>query len=60
MRIVGKIAGVGILIFMLATYLSFFAGLSFWYYDFLRFLRWIDFPEAGWIWLDQNIFNGAL
>ena len=25
-----------------------------------QFLRWIDFPEAGWIWLDQNIFNGAL
>ena len=25
-----------------------------------QFLRWIDFPEAGWLWLDQNIFNGAL
>ena len=25
-----------------------------------QFLRWIDLPEEYWIWLDQNIFNGAL
>ena len=24
------------------------------------FFRWIGLPDQYWIWLDQNIFNGAL
>ena len=24
------------------------------------FLRWINLPDQYWVWLDQNIFNGAL
>ena len=55
-----KIIGISILLFMLTTYLSFFAGMSFWYYDFLRFLRWIDFPNSGWHFLDIYIYNGVL
>ena len=26
----------------------------------IKFLKWIDCPTEYWIWLDQNIFNGAL
>ena len=26
----------------------------------IDFLRWIKLPEEHWIWLDNNIFNGAL
>ena len=55
-----KIIGVSILIFMLATYLSFFAGMSFWYNDFLVFLRYIEFPIEGWHFLDKHVYNGAL
>ena len=25
-----------------------------------EFLRWIDLPVEYWVWLDKNIFNGAL
>ena len=25
-----------------------------------EFLRWMDLSEEQWVWLDQNIFNGAL
>ena len=25
-----------------------------------EFLRWVDLPDQYWVWLDQNIFNGAL
>jgi hypothetical protein len=26
----------------------------------IQFMRWINLSEENWIWLDQNIFNGAL
>ena len=60
MVMTAKIIGMSILLFMLITYLCFFAGLSFWYYDFLRFLRWIDLPDSGWYFLDIYIYNGVL
>ena len=25
-----------------------------------RFLRWLELSEEQWVWLDINIFNGAL
>ena len=25
-----------------------------------EFMRWIKLPEEHWIWLDQNLFAGAL
>ena len=55
-----KIIGISILLFMLATYISFFSGLSFWFTDFMAFLRYINFPIEGWYFLDKYIFNGAL
>ena len=55
-----KIIGISILLLMLLTYLSFFAGMSFWYHDFLAFLRYIEFPDSGWHLLDIYIYNGAL
>ena len=55
-----KIIGVSILLLMLATYISFFAGLSFWHIEFLKFLRYIEFPIEGWYFLDEWVFNGAL
>ena len=55
-----KIIGVSILIFMLATYLCFFSGLTFWHTEFLAFLRFIEFPIEGWHFLDKYIYNGAL
>ena len=33
---------------------------SFLFYDFIRFLRYIDFPEGGWLFLDKYFYNGAL
>ena len=33
------------------------------FYMFCRlteFMRWIKLPEEQWIWLDNNIFEGAL
>ena len=55
-----KIIGISILLFMLATYLSFFAGMSFWHIEFLKFLRYIELPIEGWYFLDTYIYNGAL
>ena len=55
-----KIIGISILLFMLATYISFFSGLSFWHIEFLNFLRYIEFPIEGWHFLDKYIYNGAL
>ena len=55
-----KIIGISILLFMLATYISFFSGLSFWHYEFLAFLRYIELPHEGWYFLDRYIYNGAL
>jgi hypothetical protein len=55
-----KIIGISILFFMLATYLSFFAGMSFWHIEFLKFLRYIELPIEGWYFLDTYIYNGAL
>jgi len=55
-----KIIGISILLFMLATYISFFSGLSFWFTDFMAFLRYINFPIEGWYFLDTYIYNGAL
>jgi len=25
-----------------------------------EFMRWMDLPEDYWIWLDKNMFEGAL
>jgi len=55
-----KIIGISLLALMLLTYISFFSGLSFWYYDFLKFLRYIEFPDSGWHLLDIYIYNGRL
>ncbi len=33
---------------------------TFLFYDFIHFLRWIDFPDAGWLFLDKYFYNGAL
>ena len=55
-----KIIGISILLFMLATYISFFSGLGFWYPEFIQFLRYIELPQEGWHFLDKYIYNGAL
>ena len=54
MRIAGKTIGVGILLLLISTYIfSFHLGWSFWYWEFIEFLRFINFPDIGWIWLDN-------
>ena len=60
MRITVKTVGIGLLVLMLITYISFFSGLSFLHQDFLAFLRFCDLPEAVWRFLDIYIYNGAL
>jgi hypothetical protein len=55
-----KIIGIGILILMLVTYISFFSGLSFLHSDFIVFLRYLNLPESVWHFLDTYFFNGAL
>ena len=55
-----KIIGISILLFMLATYISFFSGLSFWHIEFIQFLRYIELPHEGWYFLDRYIYNGEL
>ena len=55
-----KIIGISILLFMFATYIYFFSGLSFWFNDFINFLRYIELPYEGWHFLDKYIYNGAL
>ena len=55
-----KIIGISILLFMLATYISFFSGLSFWHYEFLAFLRYLNAPDILWHFLDTYVYNGAL
>ena len=61
MRVAGKTIGVGILFLMISTYIfSFHLGWSFWYSEFVEFLRFINLPDIGWIWLDNNFYNGVL
>ncbi len=61
MNMVGKTLGVSILVFMISTYIfSFHLGWSYWYEDFIRFLRFINLPDVGWVWLDINFYNGRL
>ena len=56
-----KIVGISFLFFMLATYISFQMGWSFWHsYEFFKFLRYIELPIEGWYFLDTYIYNGAL
>ena len=55
-----KIVGISFLLFMLATYISFQMGWSFWHYEFIKFLRYIELPYEGWHFLDRYIYNGAL
>ena len=55
-----KIVGISFLLFMLATYISFQMGWSFWHYEFIKFLRYIELPHEGWYFLDRYIYNGAL
>ena len=48
------------LILLLMVY-SYVTSLdAFFFIDFIRFLRWIDFPEGGWLILDKYFYNGAL
>ena len=61
MKITVTTVGISILIFMIAAYIfSFHLGWSFWYWEFIEFLRFINFPDIGWIWLDNNFYNGKL
>ena len=55
-----KIIGIGILILMLVTYISFFSGLSFLHSDFIVLLRYLNLPESVWHFLDTYLYNGAL
>jgi len=51
---------IGMLILLLMVY-SYVTSLdAFFFTDFLQFLRWIDFPEGGWLFLDKYFYNGAL
>jgi len=61
MKLVGTTFGAGILLLMISIYIcSFHLGWSFWYMDFIRLLRFINFPDIGWIWLDNIFYNGVL
>ena len=60
MRITVKTVGIGLLVLMLITYISFFSGLSFLHQDFLTFLRFCDLPDGVWHFLDIYVYNGAL
>ncbi len=60
MRITVKTVGIGLLVLMLITYISFFSGLSFLHQDFLAFLRFCDLPDGVWHFLDIYVYNGAL
>jgi len=56
-----KTIGIIILLLMVYSYVSFFDQWNtFLFYDFIRFLRWIDFPDSGWLFLDKYFYNGAL
>jgi len=56
-----KTIGLIILLLMIYSYVSFFPEWnSFLFHDFLRFLRWIELPEGGWLFLDKYFYNGAL
>ena len=60
MRITVKTVGIGLLVLMLITYISFFSGLSFLHSDFLALLRYLNLPESVWHFLDTYFYNGAL
>ena len=60
MKITVTTVGISILFLMLATYISFFSGLSFWHSEFIHFLKYIELPQQGWHFLDKYIYNGAL
>ena len=60
MRITVKTVGIGLLVLMLITYISFFSGLSFLHQDFLALLRYLNAPEFIWHFLDTYVYNGAL
>ena len=55
-----KIIGIGLLILMVLTYISFFFGLSFLHSDFVALLRYLNLPESVWHFLDTYFYNGAL
>ena len=55
-----KIIGIGLLILMILTYISFFSGLSFLHSDFVTLLRYLNLPESVWHFLDIYLYNGAL
>ena len=55
-----KIIGIGLLILMVLTYISFFSGLSFLHSDFVALLRYLNLPESVWHFLDIYLYNGAL
>jgi len=51
---------IGMIILLLMVY-SYVTSLdAFFFIDFIRFLRWIDFPDGGWLILDKYFYNGAL
>ena len=60
MKITVKKLGIGLLVLMLITYISFFSGLSFLHQDFLALLRYLNAPEFIWHFLDTYVYNGAL
>ena len=56
-----KIMGVMILTLMIYSYISFNPAWNFFLFNrFVEFLRFIELPDAGWVFLDKYLFRGAL
>ncbi len=53
--------GMLLLIFMVYFYISFNPEWNtFLFHKTIDFLRYINLPDGGWIFLDKYLFNGAL
>ena len=56
-----KTMGVMILTLMVYSYISFNPAWNHYFFNnFIHFLRFIELPDAGWVFLDKYLFNGAL
>ncbi len=56
-----KIMGVMIITLMIYFYISFNPEWNtFLFHKTIDFLRYINLPDGGWIFLDKYLFNGAL
>jgi hypothetical protein len=56
-----KIMGVMILTLMIYSYISFNPAWNHFFFNrLIEFLRFIEFPIAGWVFLDKYLYNGAL